>query len=143
MTYQLDFLARQQVILVSIVGHYTVTDAREICAKVAMMLDTVHRPCYILVDLSKMKTMPSNVIEMREATRAMFTHPHFAMMASFGSPDKAVINFLGNVLARLFGITLKIFERQNDAVDAILMECPSLKDSLFEDLATLGYSVQA
>lgn len=138
MPYQLHFIADNQVAFVKVIGTYSLEDVRTLSAEIVAFMDTSGLDCYILADIRQMRTMPTNIVQMREAGRQMLTHPRFKMLLSFGSQDILVVNFMVRTLGTLFGINVQTFLEASRAIEYLINHAPHLAIPLESDLNYLN-----
>jgi hypothetical protein len=138
MPYTFELLVPQRLIYEKISGRYSVEDVANAVEELVKFLDTCKEgEGIILVDLSQLKSMDTNLMEFRKHTERYFRHPNYNITLGYGSSDKVVLNFLANALAGIFKQPIKLFAKEADALNYLMAEQPNLAESVSKALTKL------
>lgn len=96
---------------------------------------------HILLDISAMKRMPSQIGAMSEASRPFMSHPNAGWIIAFGSRDR-MVNLIGTIVSQIFRSRFRFFHSLDEALtflqeqDSSLLPLDPLRPAVADDEST-------
>jgi hypothetical protein len=137
MSYTVQMLL-DNVVFQTVKGEYSLVEMTQAVQEMASLVDKANQACYLIVDLSKMKAIESNLLRVRNAIHPLLSHPQLKVLVAYGSSDNAIVNFMSSIFANLFKLPLKIVGTQEEAVAFLINQEPSLNGKIQAALQKLN-----
>lgn len=96
---------------------------------------------HILLDISAMKRMPTQIGGMSEASRPFMVHPNAGWIIAFGSSDR-MVNLIGTIVSQIFRSRFRFFRSLEEALrflqeqDSTLPPLEALRPAITGDEST-------
>jgi hypothetical protein len=144
MPYTVETLIPNSVMYQTVTGHYSSQDISDAVTKIVSFLDSCEEgQGVILGNFSQLKSLPTNLLEIRKVTEAMFRHPNYNITIVYGSSDKVVLNFMANAMAGIFKQPIKLFATEAEATKFLSSSKPHLAATLPQALQRLQHSTRS
>jgi hypothetical protein len=133
-------IANNYVIYSHITGHITSDAIRTASEEQAAWLNQLDHPCYLLNDTRNVKSVPNNLLQVRDATKEVFSHPNLVMTVVYGTKETPIFNFMVKPLMLMFKTKIRFVSTQEEAIQIILGDFPELDPLLIEDIRKIQAS---
>ncbi len=132
MPYQLTELIHRRVFYQKVDGEYTTQELNEVSVTVRGWLDKAnHEEVILIVDVSDVTTLPSNVFDLQKAVKPIMEHPNLIEIITFGKGDTIGLQFLVNNVLPLFQSTpFKLVNNYQQVIEYFTGKYPDLADKL-------------
>lgn len=96
---------------------------------------------HILLDISAMKRMPTQIGGMSEASRPFMAHPNAGWIIAFGSSDR-MVNLIGTIVSQIFRSRFRFFRSLEESLrflqeqDSTLPPLDALRPAITDDEST-------
>lgn len=94
-----DWYIEQRVILANVGGDLTIDEVRALNDQLVALIDQGQQPVHIIVDVSGVTTIPTNLLKMRDASHVM-GHIGAGWIVAVGLHN-SFMNFIGSMLTQL------------------------------------------
>jgi N-acyl-L-homoserine lactone synthetase len=129
MSYIVDWLVKDHLILVQVSGNLPLEDVEIINAKLTELLRAGQPPVHMLADLKELGRFPFDLISMRRASTYL-QEPNLGLIMAYGASSLA--SSFAQLLTSIVGVKMRFVRSYEQALQALAAEDSRIKALLDE-----------
>jgi hypothetical protein len=126
MTYRVDWLIPQRVVVIEINGDYTAQDLNESTLQVRdQFLDTGVAPVHLICDVRHITSYPTQIFVIKQASEIYLRHPNMGRLVLVGF-DNPLMRFIANAVSQ----TMRARFQQANSVEEAVQGLKAMDETL-------------